>query len=54
MASFNGNIDLLSLNQAQVLTGLDQKNPQRPYVCIPLDVNEIDAEYAGEWNGRDR
>lgn len=21
---------------------------------IPLDVNEIDAEYAGEWNGRDR
>lgn len=44
MASFNGNIDLLSLNQAQVLTGLDQKNPQRPYVCIPLDMNEIKYE----------
>lgn len=44
MASFNGNIDLLSLNQAQVLTGIDQKNPSRPYVCIPLDMNEIKYE----------
>lgn len=44
MASFNGNIDLLSLNQAQVLTGIDQSKPSRPYVCIPLDVNEIKYE----------
>lgn len=41
MASFNGSIDLLALNGAQVFTGIDQKNPKRAYVCIPVDVNEI-------------
>lgn len=44
MASYNGNIDLLALNGAKVLVGLDEKNMQRPYVCIPLDVNEIRVE----------
>lgn len=44
MASFSGNIDLLSLNGAKVLIGLDDKNAQRPYVCIPIDVNEIRVE----------
>ncbi len=41
MASFNGSIDLLALNGAKVYTGIDQKNAQRAYVCIPVDVNEI-------------
>ena len=41
MASYNGNIDLLSLNGAKVLVGIDEKNAQRPYVCIPIDVNKI-------------
>ena len=41
MASYNGNVDLLSLNGAKVLVGIDEKNAQRPYVCIPIDVNEI-------------
>ena len=27
MASYNGNIDLLSLNGAQVFKGIDAKNP---------------------------
>lgn len=44
MASFNGNVDLLALNGAKVLVGIDEKNKQRPYVCIPLDVNEIRVE----------
>lgn len=44
MASFSGNIDLLALNGAKVLIGLDEKNAQRPYVCIPIDVNEIRVE----------
>lgn len=44
MASFSGNIDLLALNGAKVLVGLDEKNAQRPYVCIPLDLNEIRVE----------
>lgn len=44
MASFNGNIDLLALNGAKILVGIDEKNKQRPYVCIPLDVNEIRVE----------
>jgi len=44
MASYNGNIDLLALNGSKVLVGLDEKNAQRPYICIPLDVNEIRVE----------
>lgn len=46
MASFNGNIDLLSLNGAQVFTGIDKNKPQRAYVCIPVDLNEIKVEPA--------
>ena len=44
MASYNGNIDLLSFNGAQVLKGIEQQNPERVYVCIPVDVNEIKLE----------
>ena len=44
MASYNGNVDLLALNGAKVLVGIDEKNAKRPYVCIPLDVNEIRVE----------
>ncbi|MCI6463797.1 MAG: hypothetical protein MSA30_10565 [Prevotella sp.] len=46
MASYNGNVDLLSLNGAQVFKGIDAKNPERVYVCIPADVNEIKVEQA--------
>lgn len=41
MASFNGSIDLLALNGAQVFTGIDPKNTARAYVCVPVDLNEI-------------
>ena len=44
MASYNGNIDLLSLNGAQVFKGIDAKNPERVYVCIPAGLNEIKVE----------
>ena len=44
MASFSGYVDLLALNGAKVLVGIDEKNTKRPYVCIPLDVNEIRVE----------
>lgn len=44
MASFSENVDLLALNGAKVLVGIDEKNTKRPYVCIPLDVNEIRVE----------
>jgi len=44
MASYNGNINLLALSGAKICVGPDEKNPQRPYVCIPLDVNEIRVE----------
>lgn len=44
MASYNGNIDLLSLNGAQVFKGIDAKNPEKVYVCIPVDLNEIKVE----------
>lgn len=41
MASYNGSIDLLALNGAQVFTGIDQQNPTRAFVCVPVDLNEI-------------
>ncbi len=41
MASYNGSIDLLALNGAQVFTGIDQENPTRAFVCVPVDLNEI-------------
>jgi hypothetical protein len=44
MASYTGNVNLMALNGAKVLVGLDEKNAQRPYICIPLDVNEIRME----------
>lgn len=44
MASYNGNIDLLSLNGAQVFKGIDKNCPERVYVCIPADLNEIKVE----------
>ena len=44
MASYNGNIDLLSLNGAQVFKGIDKNTPERVYVCIPADLNEIKVE----------
>ena len=44
MASYNGNIDMLSLNGAQVFKGIDKNNPERVYVCIPADLNEIKVE----------
>lgn len=44
MASYTGNVNLMALNGAKVLVGLDEKNVQRPYICIPLDVNEIRME----------
>ena len=46
MASYNGNIYLLSLNGAQVFKGIDSKNPERVYVCIPAGLNEIKVEQA--------
>ena len=46
MARSNGNIDLLSLNGAQVFKGIDKNNPERVYVCIPADLNEIKVEQA--------
>ena len=41
MASYNGSIDLLALNGAQVFTGIDKQNPTRAFVCVPVDLNEI-------------
>lgn len=46
MASYNGSIDLLSLNGAQVFTGIDQKNPTRAYVCVPVDLNDIKMTFS--------
>ena len=41
MASYSGNIDYLAPNGVKVLKGIDNDNPERVYICTPLDVNEI-------------
>lgn len=46
MTSYSGNIDLLSLSGAQVYKGIDAKNPERAFVCIPIAANEIKVESA--------
>lgn len=46
MASYSGNIDLLSLSGTQVFKGIDAKNPERAFVCIPIAANEIKVEAA--------
>lgn len=44
MASYSDNIDYLALNGVQVLKGIDKDNPERVFICTPLDVNEIKWE----------
>ena len=42
MASYTSNsLDLLEYSQSTLMSGIDQKRPERVYVCIPVDVNEI-------------
>ena len=41
MASFSGSIDLMQCKGAQLLSGIDAKNPSRNYVCIPVEWSEI-------------
>lgn len=45
MASYSGNIDYLALNGVQVLKGIDKDNPERVFICTPMDVNEIKWEH---------
>lgn len=51
MASYNGNIDLLSLNGAKLFKGIDAKNPNALFVCIPVGLNEIKVDQVpqNEW-----
>ena len=41
MASFNANINLLAYKQSRICGGIDPKNPNRAFVCIPCDINEV-------------
>lgn len=41
MGNRSGNIDLLSLNEAGIYTGIDKNRPERTWICAPTDVNEI-------------
>lgn len=41
MASYNGSIDLLALKGARLCSGINAKNPNQNFVCIPVDLNEI-------------
>lgn len=46
MANYSGNIDLLTLNEAGIYTGIDKNHPERTWVCAPTDVNEITVKYS--------
>lgn len=41
MANFNGVLDLMKLWGAKYLSGIDTANPNRAYICVPVDWNEI-------------
>lgn len=41
MASYNGSIDLLAYNGAKMYKGIDAKHPERAFICIPVDANDI-------------
>ncbi len=41
MANFNGTVDLMKLRGAKYLSGIDTANPNRAYICIPADWNDI-------------
>ena len=44
MAGYYCNIDYLAPNDVRVLKGIDNNNPERVWICTPLDVNEIKLE----------
>lgn len=50
MASFYGNIDLMKLKGAKLLTGLDEKKKDRVYVCIPVAWSEIKTTQDAQGN----
>lgn len=52
MASFNGSIDLLALAGAKLFTGIDQNSPNRAYVCIPVDLNDIRLSISRQNQGK--
>lgn len=44
MGGYCCNIDYLAPNDVRVLKGIDNDNPERVWICTPLDVNEIKLE----------
>lgn len=49
MANFSGKINLLGFKGAQLMTGIDQKNPTLLYVCIPVAWNDIEVTRDGKY-----
>lgn len=41
MANFNGSVDLMKLAGAKYLAGIDKESPNRTYICIPVNWNDI-------------
>ena len=49
MANFSGKQNLLGFKGAQLMTGIDQKNPSLLYVCIPVAYNDIEVSRDGRY-----
>lgn len=48
MVNFSGTENLLAFKGAKLFKGLDEKNPQMLYVCIPVPYNDIEVSRDGE------
>lgn len=44
MANFSGSIDLMKLQGARYLAGIDSENMDRQYICIPVTWNDIKVQ----------
>lgn len=44
MANFSGSIDLMKLQGARYLAGIDSYNMDRQYICIPVTWNDIKVQ----------
>lgn len=44
MANFSGSIDLMKLQGARYLAGIDSENMGRQYICIPVVWNDIKVQ----------
>ena len=46
---FSGKINLLGFKGAKLMTNLDERYPKMPYICIPVNWNDIELSSDGKY-----